>query len=121
MSISERERQVLDSIESELASSAPRLAAKLVMFTRLTADERMPARQTVRRGARRAGPSRARRFRVGRRTRGWLFLAAAAALLISIVTITHGSGVSTCTHALTTACEQTHARLAGSVPEGGRR
>jgi hypothetical protein len=117
MSISEREREVLDSMESELASSDPRLASMLVMFSRLTANERMPAREPVRSVE---GPRRLRWFRIGRRTRGWLLLAAAAALFVSMVIITHGNRVSACTHALTTACERTHARLAGSVPESGR-
>ena len=121
MSISGREREVLDSMESELAGSDPRLASMLVMFSRLTADERMPAREPVRSAGGEPGPRRLRRFRIGRQARGWLLIAAAAALLVSMVTITHGNRVSACTHALTTACERTHARLAGSLPESGRR
>ena len=117
MSISEREREVLDSMESDLADSDPRLASMLVMFSRLTADERMPVREPVRSGE----PGWRRRFRIGRRARGWLLLAAAVALIASMVTMTYGNRVSACTHALTTACEQTHARLAGSAPESGRR
>jgi Protein of unknown function (DUF3040) len=117
MSTSGQERQVLDSLQSELARSDPRLASMLVMFSRLTADERMPAREPVRSGA---GPRPVRRFRVGRKAQGWLCLAAAAALIAVMMILTHGNQVSACAHALTTACERTHARLAGSLPESGR-
>lgn len=130
MSISERERQVLDSIESELADSAPRLASMLVMFSRLAAGERMPARGPLRNGAGKpggpaaatggAGQRRVRRFSVGRRARGWLCFATAAALLAVMMTLTHGNQVGTCTRALTTACGRTHARLAGSAPQSRR-
>jgi hypothetical protein len=121
MSISEREREVLESTESDVARSDPRLASMLLMFTRLTADERMPTREPVRSVDGEPGRRWLRRFRIGRTARGWLLLAAAAGLLALMVTMTHGNRVSTCTHALTTACERTHARLAGSLPESGRR
>jgi hypothetical protein len=52
MSISEREQQALDSIEEDLAGSVPELAAKLAVFTRLTAGEAMPPRERVWRPAR---------------------------------------------------------------------
>ena len=106
MSISGQERQVLDSMESELARSDPRLASMLVMFSRLTADERMPARKPVSSGA---GPRRILRLRVGRQARGWLLLVTAAALFVSMVTLNHVNRVSPCAYSLTT-CEQTHAR-----------
>lgn len=121
MSISEREREVLDSTESDLADSDPRLASMLVMFSRLTADERMPAREPVRSADGEPGWRRLRRFRLRRRARGWLLLAVAAAVIASMLTMTYGNRVSACTHALITACDQTHARLAGSAPESGRR
>jgi Protein of unknown function (DUF3040) len=105
MSTSEHERQALDSIESELAHSAPRLTSMVVMFSRLTADEQMPAREPVRSVA---GRRRGWRCRIGRRTRGWLCLAAAAALL-ALMTLTHGTQVSVCAHSLTTACERVRA------------
>jgi Protein of unknown function (DUF3040) len=120
MSISEREREVLDSMESDLARSDPRLASMLVMFSRLTADERMPVRKPVRSAGCKPGPRGLRRFRVGRKARGWLLLAAAAVLFVSMVIMTHGNRVSPCAHSLTAACERTHARLAGSVPESRR-
>jgi len=47
MSISERDQQALDLIEEDLAGSVPELAAKLAVFTRLTADEAMPPRERV--------------------------------------------------------------------------
>src|SRR5690348_12125317 len=47
MSISERERQALGLIEEDLAGSVPELAAKLAVFTRLTAGEAMPPRERV--------------------------------------------------------------------------
>ena len=49
MSISERERQTLESIENGLVRSAPKLASMMAIFTRLTASEKMPARRPVRR------------------------------------------------------------------------
>lgn len=47
MSLSTPDRQALDAIEDDLAASSPSLAAKLATFSRLTADEEMPARETV--------------------------------------------------------------------------
>jgi len=113
MSISERERQTLDSIESDLAQSAPRLRSMLMMFTRLTADEQMPARKPVGRlaghpGAA-GGQARQRRFWRGhdwREGRGWLWLVALAVALALIVTLTHRTRVNVCTHAFTAACQR---------------
>lgn len=48
MSLSMREQQALDGIESRLAGAAPELAALLVTFCRLTSGEAMPAREEVR-------------------------------------------------------------------------
>lgn len=107
MSISERERQTLESIENGLVRSAPKLASMLAIFTRLTVNEKMPARRPVRRtpGLRTvagltAGPppsGRPRRIRLGRVARGWLWLAIAAALLALTVTLGHGTGRAVCT------------------------
>lgn len=125
MSISERERQALDSIENELARSAPRLASMLAMFSRLTSGEQMPAREPAGRAAGapgspagtagRAGPRRVWRRRIGGAALAWLWLAAVAALLALMVTLTHDTRVSPCTHSLTTACQQT----TGVHPAGG--
>jgi hypothetical protein len=68
MSISERERQTLESIENGLVRSAPKLASMLAIFTRL-------------------GPAAGR----------WLWLAIAVALLTLVVTMGHGSGRTACT------------------------
>jgi hypothetical protein len=43
-----RQRRVLDNIESELRSTDPRLAAKFVIFGRLTRDEEMPRIEELR-------------------------------------------------------------------------
>ena len=43
-----RQRRVLDNIESELRSADPRLAAKFVIFGRLTRDEEMPRIEELR-------------------------------------------------------------------------
>src|SRR5689334_10985445 len=61
MSISEREQQALDFIEEDLAGSGAALAAKLAVFTRRTAGETMPRRESVRCsvGPPRGGPVRA--------------------------------------------------------------
>jgi hypothetical protein len=48
MSLSERDRQALAAIEDQLASSDPGLAAMLACFSRLTAGEDMPARESMR-------------------------------------------------------------------------
>jgi hypothetical protein len=64
MRLTEPETQALGSIEHGLASSDPRLASMLNIFTRLTAGEEMPAREEtpVRRGRPPAHrPRRARR------------------------------------------------------------
>lgn len=127
MSISERDRQSLDSIEDRLARSAPGLASMLAMFSRLTADEEMPAREPLRRAPRdprsryaqagRAGPgSRGRvcsgkvwRCLFGLSARRWLWAMAALALLATAVTLTRGIGNSACTVPVATACRHAHA------------
>ena len=103
MSISERERQTLESIENGLVRSAPKLASMLAIFTRLTANEKMPARRPVRRApsprtvagltAGPPSPERPRRIRLGR---GWLWLALAAALLALTVILGQGTGRAAC-------------------------
>lgn len=130
MSISERERQALDSIESELAGSAPRLAAMLGMFARLTAGERMPRREPIRSitakaagagiAGGRAGRWRVRGRHIGRNTRGWLWVAVLAALLTVMVTLTHGTQVSACAHSLTIACQRTPTGFQPGAQERGR-
>jgi hypothetical protein len=68
MSFTELERQALGWIEDGLSGSDPRLASMLNIFSRLTADEEMPAREKfqVRRG--RPAAHRQRRARRHPRT-----------------------------------------------------
>jgi hypothetical protein len=113
MSISERERQTLESIENGLVRSAPKLASMLAIFTRLTANEKMPARRPVRRSSSlRAGagftagppsPERPRRPRLGQAARRWLWLAIAVAVLALTVILGHGTGRAACTATRVTA------------------
>lgn len=60
MSISERERQALTTIERDLAATGPELTSMLAMFTRLADGEDMPVRKRNRR-APGPSPERARR------------------------------------------------------------
>lgn len=118
MSISERERQTLESIENGLVRSAPKLASMLAIFTRLTANEKMPARRPVRRASSlRAGagftagspPSgRPRRIRLGRAATRWLWLVIAVALLALTVILGHGTGRAACTAATRVAATCHH-------------
>jgi Protein of unknown function (DUF3040) len=48
MGLSVREQQALRSIEGGLTVSAPRLASQLAVFTRLTAGEAFPERESIR-------------------------------------------------------------------------
>ena len=107
MSISERERQTLESIENGLVRSAPKLASMLAIFTRLTASEKMPARRPVRRAsslrtgagftAGQPSPGRPRRIRLGQAAGRLLWLAIAVALLALVVFLGHGTGHAACT------------------------
>jgi len=127
MSISEREQQSLESIESGLTRSAPKLASMLGIFTRLTADEKMPPRRPVRRfisfaAARplpgRPAPGRPRRLRLSRPVRRWMWLAVAVALLILTVTLSHGTGASSCLSSHTAVCGQAPGHPGAARPAG---
>lgn len=48
MGLNARENQALRSIEGRLTVSAPGLASRLAVFTRLTVDEAFPARERIR-------------------------------------------------------------------------
>jgi hypothetical protein len=50
MSLSAHERRVLDSIQDRLSGSDPELASQLATFTRLSAGEQMPTRESIRAG-----------------------------------------------------------------------
>jgi hypothetical protein len=108
MSISEKERQVLESIEEVLAGSGPDLAVKLAMFTRLAEGEAMPSRETVRPPAHlpRARPAAA--MASPRAVRAWqkrlssrtlwtvAFVVLSIALFALIVAVSRGAGKSGC-------------------------
>lgn len=119
MSISEKERQVLESIEEVLAGSGPELAVKLAMFTRLAEGEAMPSRETVRHSAHlprarsaaaTASPQAVRAWqkRLSGRTLWRLaFVVLAIALFALIVAVSRGAGKSGCTvQRATAACRQ---------------
>jgi len=48
MGLSAREKQALRSIEGSLTASAPGLASRLAIFTRLNVGEEFPARERIR-------------------------------------------------------------------------
>jgi Protein of unknown function (DUF3040) len=50
MSLSERDQRVLDSIEDRLVGANPELASLLATFTRLAANEALPAHENIRDG-----------------------------------------------------------------------
>lgn len=99
MSLSAHDRKALDSIEEEIAVSAPELASLLALFSRLTAGEELPEREQVGDGRRRAArPGQAwwqhpcrgsARLAAGPRVRnpGWLLAVLWLALTVSGVLI----------------------------------
>jgi hypothetical protein len=121
MSLHEPQRQALGAIADGQAGSDPRLASMLNIFTRLAADEEMPAREKtrVRRGRPPARPRRARRhprrgtvFPQARRLYarlGWqqamlLLWAVTSAGLLALALLLNTSGHKTCTQSMGTAC-----------------
>lgn len=134
MSISEREQEALDSIESDLVGSGPELASKLAMFVRLTAGEEMPKRERIQRSvyppsasptgagastgasaSAAAGASADTARASARRTMRWLsrrtawrllWLVATFALLAVLLTVDRGAGKGICTASRTAACRQ---------------
>ena len=130
MSISERERQTLESIENGLVRSAPKLASMLAIFTRLTANEKMPARRPVRRASGpRTGagvaagervPGLPRRPHLGRTARRWIGLTIALALLALVVILDHGTGAARCPASprVLAACGHAPARPGAHHPGG---
>jgi hypothetical protein len=113
MSLSERDRQVLTSVEDELASSDPKLASMLACFSRLAVGEEMPAHETIHSGWRRAAarsgravPSPGRRGRPpparARWRLGWtrkvvaLWLVISLALIAAALAVRHEDGTRSC-------------------------
>lgn len=85
MSLSAREWRALDSIEGELAGSAPGLIALASGFNRLASDEEMPDRGEIQAGPRRAS-CRARSRSCLRRVRRYLGIQRVAVLLWLLIT-----------------------------------
>jgi anti-sigma-K factor RskA len=129
MSISEREQQALVSIEEDLAGSVPELAAKLAVFTRLTAGEAMPPRERVWRPARTspaspatasASPGSARAWPGLRRRTVWRLMAVVAVLAILALAFaaSHGASHGICTVTGAAACRQAPAHPPGRPGAG---
>ena len=74
MSLSAWEQQSLDTIKDRLTGSDPELAALLITFTQLTADEAMPVRATLRARSRWAIQRSRRRAHRGRDQVGQAYL-----------------------------------------------
>lgn len=112
MSLSARDRQALEAIETELAGSDPKLSSMLNAFTRLTAGEDMPGPQRMRHGPARAlrlpqVPGLRRRRRTGRAhwCRACLLLWLVISLaLITVAVILARASPGTCAHASAPAC-----------------
>ena len=145
MSLSAREQQALDSIESGLAGSDPGLVSLLATFARLASGEEMPVHEEIRVPGRRATrrplrnrrPRRADVHRDGRSPRlGWqqtivlLWLAVTIAVVTVALVLNRGSRNGPCTEAWAAAvCTQqapahsprptAHNTAAGQVPLTG--
>jgi hypothetical protein len=122
MSLSVRERQVLDSIREGLAGSDPQLVARLGTFNRLVSGEAMPVREKIRAGSWQPTCYSDRetrhslRLEAGRPAR-WVYQhlspGGAALLLWLLITISviavalvlsHSGSQSTCTQPLAAVC-----------------
>ncbi len=121
MSLSAWEQQALDSIKDGLAGSDPTLVARLAMFTRLVSAEEMPARETIRAGARtpppqpgsRPGLARRACQRLGfQRTALLLWLVTTVALIAVALVFSREGAQNTCTGSWATLCTG-----AASVPK----
>lgn len=105
MSLSERDQRALDSIEDRLAGSNPELASMLATFTRLAADEALPARERIRA----AGSNRRERLR-------WqvlptlIWLVISVAMISAALTLSSGGkgGSPPCPEWAATCVMQTH-------------
>lgn len=96
MGLCARERQALCSIEDRLALSDPGLSSLLAVFTRLTAGEAFPARESIPEHLPDGGL---------RRRLAWplLFLVMFAALISVALVVSHAGGEAVCT-ASASAC-----------------
>ncbi|HTX84267.1 MAG TPA: hypothetical protein VME44_18940 [Streptosporangiaceae bacterium] len=117
MSLSARERQVLDSIEEGLARSDPRLVGLLATFTRLASGEKMPAREKIA-----AASGRARRRFILQRPGllpavALIYVLVIAALVVSTTVLSHGSSHRQCPSSWTVLCASSPT-APGSRPAG---
>ena len=124
MSLNPWEEQALESISDRLTEADPKLATLLDTFSRLTAGEHMPVRETVRRRRRRPA-RRARRVRrhVQRAGPGpamlLLWLAISVTLIAVAVVLSQGASRPGCTVALPLACASSgHATPVSHAPPG---
>ena len=98
MTISERDRQALGSIENGLAGSDPMLASMLNIFGRLAAGEEMPAREKPRK-------ARVRRYsRLGLSEAVLLLWVVISAGMLTVALVLNTSGHKACTGSMGTAC-----------------
>jgi hypothetical protein len=122
VSVNERERQALGSIEHDLAGSDPALASMLGIFSRLTSGEEMPAGEKIRilRGRPAAyRPRRARRHtrrgiafpqarrlyaRAGLSQAMLLLWVVISAGLLAVALVLNNSGHKACIRSMGTAC-----------------
>lgn len=99
MSLNEPQMQALGWIEDSLAGSDPRLASMLNIFSRLAADEEMPAREKIRVRHGRTAAHRPRRAR--RNPRRGIALPQA---LVAVALVLNTSGHWACIQSMGTAC-----------------
>ena len=110
MSLSAREQQTLDSIETELAASDPKLASLMATFARLTSGEDMPVRERIWAVSRRGtlGAGRLRRHLGFLRAAAWLWLVVAvmlvAVMLVAVALATSSGSRATCAKPWPAAC-----------------
>src|SRR5215467_5701990 len=135
MSLTEPETQALGTIEHGLAGSDPRLASMLSIFSRLAADEEMPADEKIRirRGRpaahrpRRAGrhPRRGTAFplarrpylRLGRPRAILLLWAVTTAALLTVALLLNTSGHNACIQSIGTKCPSPPSHSTALVPD----
>lgn len=116
MSLSARERHVLDTIKSELTDSDPKLAGLLAIFTRLVSGEDMPLRETIRSGpphanrrraSHRRGPARVSAGqRVNLRQGALLLWLLATAVVAGLALILSHGGASSCAQPWPAVCAE---------------
>jgi hypothetical protein len=101
MTISERDRQALGSIENGLAGSDPMLASMLNIFSRLAAGEEMPARQKIQKTQK----AQVRRYsRLGWSEAALLLRVVISAGMLSVALVLNTSGHKACAGPMGTAC-----------------